>query len=426
MGFTLSEKLLQAHTDEEIRGPGQIVQCRVDLVLGHDMTAPLGIKAFVEMGATKLFDPQKVVLVCDHCSPNKDIASAEQIRYVRDFARKMGAKYFENAFGGIEHVIVPEFGLVAPGDLAVGTASHTTTFGALGAFATGIGSTEFAAVMALGETWFKVPESFKVEFTGHLPPYIGGKDLVLELIGRIGVSGALYMALEFCGSVEEALEVEQRQTISNMAVEAGAKAGLFPADAKAVAYATNAGRSGLREIYPDEDAVYSKKITIDVTGMSPRVAKPHLPENTVGVEEVSGIKVDQVFLGSCTNGRISDMRMAAEILKGNRINQNLRMVVLPGSHGVLKQVLAEGLVETFVDAGAVVGPPSCGPCAGLHLGVLAPGEKCLSTSNRNFKGRMGSLDAQLYLAGPAVAAATAVAGTISHPADITGRNLHEN
>jgi 3-isopropylmalate/(R)-2-methylmalate dehydratase large subunit len=416
MHQTLAEKILQAHCREAITGPGQIVQCEISLALANDITAPLAIKSLKAMEVDRVFDTTKVALVCDHFTPNKDIASAEQVKLVREFARAQGiVHYYEGGEVGVEHALLPELGIVGPGDIVVGADSHTCTYGGLGAFATGLGSTDVAAAMALGETWFKVPETIRVEITGDLGPFITGKDLILNLIGRIGVSGALYKALEFGGSVVEAMEVEGRMTMANMAIEAGGKVGLFPVDEITLAYVREHGRLGDQMLVPDRGASYARVVNIDVTGMEPQIACPHLPDNVKPVSEVRGITVDQVVLGSCTNGRISDLRRAAQIIKGKKVAKGVRFVVLPATPGIYKQALREGLIEIFMDAGAIVGPPTCGPCLGGHMGILAGGERCLSTTNRNFKGRMGSLEAEVYLAGPDVAAATAIAGEIVHP-----------
>jgi 3-isopropylmalate/(R)-2-methylmalate dehydratase large subunit len=416
MHQTLAEKILQAHCREAITGPGQIVQCEISLALANDITAPLAIKSLKAMEVDRVFDTTKVALVCDHFTPNKDIASAEQVKLVREFARAQGiVHYYEGGEVGVEHALLPELGIVGPGDIVVGADSHTCTYGGLGAFATGLGSTDVAAAMALGETWFKVPETIRVEITGELGPFITGKDLILNLIGRIGVSGALYKALEFGGSVVEAMEVEGRMTMANMAIEAGGKVGLFPVDQITLAYVREHGRLGDQMLVPDRGASYARVVNIDVTGMEPQIACPHLPDNVKPVSEVRGITVDQVVLGSCTNGRISDLRRAAQIIKGKKVAKGVRFVVLPATPGIYKQALREGLIEIFMDAGAIVGPPTCGPCLGGHMGILAGGERCLSTTNRNFKGRMGSLEAEVYLAGPDVAAATAIAGEIVHP-----------
>ncbi|WP_462324230.1 3-isopropylmalate dehydratase large subunit [Desulfoplanes sp.] len=416
MHQTLAEKILQAHCSEKITGPGQIVKCAISLALANDITAPLAIKSLKAMEVDRVFDTSKVVLVCDHFTPNKDIASAEQVKFVREFARAQGiVHYYEGGEVGVEHALLPELGIVGPGDIVVGADSHTCTYGGLGAFATGLGSTDVAAAMALGETWFKVPETIRVEITGDPGPFITGKDLVLNLIGRIGVSGALYRALEFGGSVVDTMGVEGRMTMANMAIEAGGKVGLFPVDGTTLNYTRDHGRGGDGPLAPDTDASYAQVVNIDVTGMAPQIACPHLPDNVKPVSEVRNTRVDQVVLGSCTNGRISDLRRAAKLIKGKKVAKGVRFVVLPATPGIYKQALREGLVETFMDAGAIVGPPTCGPCLGGHMGILAGGEKCLATTNRNFKGRMGSLQAEVYLAGPDVAAATAVAGEIVHP-----------
>jgi len=416
VGKNLAEKILQRHSPEIIREPGQIIPCRVSLVLANDITAPLSIDSFRKMGAKKVFDPGKIALVCDHFTPNKDIASAEQVKKVRLFAREMGiTHYYEGGTSGVEHALLPELGLVGPGDIVVGADSHTCTYGGLGAFATGMGSTDTAAAMALGETWFKVPESIKVRITGELGPYITAKDLILNLIGRIKVDGALYKALEFSGPVLERLDAEARMTMANMAIEAGGKAGLFPVDVITLDYCRTHGRNDLNTLQPDHDAAYSLLLDMDVSGMPPQVACPHLPDNVKAVDELKEIRVDQVVLGSCTNGRISDLRQAAQIIREHRVDKGVRFIVLPATPKIFAQALEEGLLEIFMRAGAIIGPPTCGPCLGGHMGILAGGEKCLATTNRNFKGRMGSLDSEVYLGSPYVAAATAVAGRIIHP-----------
>jgi 3-isopropylmalate/(R)-2-methylmalate dehydratase large subunit len=416
MHQTLAEKILQAHCREQITGPGQIVKCNISLALANDITAPLAIKSLKAMEVDRVFDTTKVALVCDHFTPNKDIASAEQVKLVREFARAQGiVHYYEGGEVGVEHALLPELGIVGPGDIVVGADSHTCTYGGLGAFATGLGSTDVAAAMALGETWFKVPETIRVEISGQLGPFVTGKDLILNLIGRIGVSGALYKALEFGGPVVDKMNVEARMTMANMAIEAGGKVGLFPVDETTLAYAREHGRSDDAPLVPDADASYAHVVHMDVTGMEPQIACPHLPDNVKPVSQVDHVRVDQVVLGSCTNGRISDLRRAATLIKGKKVAKGVRFVVLPATPGIYKQALKEGLIEIFMDAGAIVGPPTCGPCLGGHMGILAGGETCLATTNRNFRGRMGSLQAEVYLAGPDVAAATAVAGEIVHP-----------
>ncbi|MDL2268079.1 3-isopropylmalate dehydratase large subunit [Desulfovibrio sp. OttesenSCG-928-G15] len=420
---TLAQKLLASHsttpvTDAEL-APGAIVNCKVDMVLANDVTAPLAIKSFRQMGAKSVFDRSKIALVMDHFTPQKDIASAEQVKSIREFAAEQNIEYyFEGGNCGVEHALLPELGLVGPGDLVVGADSHTCTYGALGAFATGMGSTDIAGAMALGESWFKVPETIRVSYEGELDFHVGGKDLVLWAIGRLGVDGARYKALEFDGPVIDAMPVEGRLTMANMAIEAGGKAGLFAADEATLEYCRAAGRKNDTPIAPDKDAYYESHISLNVTGMEPLVACPHLPENVRPVSELGDIAVDQVIIGSCTNGRIYDLRAAAAIFAGNRVKKGVRCIVLPATPTIWKQALKEGLIETMLDAGCIIGPPSCGPCLGGHLGILAGGERALATTNRNFRGRMGSLEAEVYLANPAVAAATAIAGVITHPAKI--------
>ena len=419
MRQNLAEKILQAHTREKVGKPGQIVRCRVDGVLANDITAPLAIASFQGMGADRVFDPERIFLVCDHFTPNKDQDSAEQVKTVREFARQMGVvHYFEGGASGVEHALLPELGLIGSGDIIVGADSHTCTYGALGAFATGLGSTDIAAAMVLGETWFKVPATIKVQLRGELRPWVGGKDIILALIGRIGVDGALYKALEFGGPGLQGLGVEARMTMANMAIEAGGKAGLFPAEDIVLEYLQNAGRHGDEPLEADPEAEYEQVLDMILDELEPQVACPHLPDNVRPVREVRGIKLDQVVIGSCTNGRISDLREAARILRGRKAAPDLRLIVLPATPGIYAQALEEGLLLQFLQAGAVIGPPTCGPCLGGHMGILAGGERCLATTNRNFKGRMGSLDSEVYLSGPAVAAASAVAGEIVHPEQV--------
>ena len=419
MPATLAEKILQAHSDETVTGPGQIVRCRLSLVLANDITAPLAIKSFKKMGATAVFDKDKVAIVADHFTPNKDIASAEQVKVCREFAKEMGiTHYYEGGNVGVEHALLPELGLVGPGDVVIGADSHTCTYGGLGAFATGMGSTDIAGGMALGETWFKVPPTIQVVLTGTLGKFVGGKDLMLALIGTIGVSGALYKALEFTGPLASALSIEGRMTMSNMAIEAGGKVGLFPVDAKTLEYAAAHGRKGDVALAADAGATYERVVTIDATGMEPQIACPHLPDNVKPVSAVAGLRVDQAVIGSCTNGRIEDLRQAASVLKGKKVNKDVRCIVLPATPAIWRQALAEGLIETFMDSGCIVGPATCGPCLGGHMGILAGGERAIATTNRNFKGRMGSLESEVYLSGPAAAAAAAIAGEIIDPAKV--------
>ncbi|WP_419780046.1 3-isopropylmalate dehydratase large subunit [Maridesulfovibrio sp.] len=416
MPKTLAEKILQAHTEETVKEPGQIVRCNVSMVLANDITAPLAIKSFKAMGADQVFDKDKVALVCDHFTPNKDIDSAEQVKVVREFAHEKNiTHYYEGGEVGVEHALLPELGLVGPSDIVIGADSHTCTYGGLGAFATGMGSTDIAGGMALGETWFKVPPTIKVEIEGTPGKYMGAKDYILNLIGTIGVSGALYKALEFSGSVVDDLSIEGRMTIANMAIEAGGKVGLFPVDAKTLEYCKAAGRTGDVEMRADEGANYERVVKIDVTGMKPQVACPHLPDNVKPVDEVKDMRIHQAVIGSCTNGRIEDLREAAAVLKGRKADKNVRLIVLPATPNIWKQALREGLIETFMESGAIVGPATCGPCLGGHMGILAGGERAIATTNRNFKGRMGSLESEVFLSSPAVAAASAITGIITDP-----------
>lgn len=419
MPKTLAEKILQAHTDETVKEAGQIVRCNVSMVLANDITAPLAIKSFRAMGADQVFDKDKVALVCDHFTPNKDIDSAEQVKVVREFAHEKNVThYYEGGEVGVEHALLPEMGLVGPSDIVIGADSHTCTYGGLGAFATGMGSTDIAGAMALGETWFKVPPTIKVEIDGTPGQYVGAKDYILNLIGKIGVSGALYKALEFSGSVVDDLSIEGRMTIANMAIEAGGKVGLFPVDAKTLEYCQAAGRTGDVELRADEGATYERIVKIDVTGMKPQIACPHLPDNVKPVDAVKNMKIHQAVIGSCTNGRISDLREAAAVLKGRKADKNVRLIILPATPSIWKQALKEGLLEIFMDSGAIVGPATCGPCLGGHMGILAGGERAIATTNRNFKGRMGSLESEVFLSNPAVAAASAIAGEIIDPASL--------
>ena len=423
MALTLAQKILAAHADhpvnEEGVRPGRIVNCKVDMVLANDITAPLAIKSFRQMGAKQVFDKTKIALVMDHFTPQKDIASAEQVKGVREFAEEQGiVHYYEGGDAGVEHALLPELGLVGPGDLVVGADSHTCTYGGIGAFATGMGSTDIAGAMALGESWFKVPETIRVSFYGNLDSNVGGKDLILWTIGQLGVDGARYKALEFDGPVVDAMPVEGRLTMANMAIEAGGKAGLFSVDKNTLEYCKKAGRSGDKLLSPDTGAEYERHLTLDVSGLEPLVACPHLPENVRPVSELSDITVNQVIIGSCTNGRITDLRVAASILAGRKVKKGLRCIVLPATPGIWKEALREGIIETLLEAGCILGPASCGPCLGGHLGILAGGERSLATTNRNFRGRMGSLESEVYLANPAVAAATAVTGAITHPAKL--------
>lgn len=419
MGMTITEKIIAAHAQKEKVIPGELVQVKIDLALANDITAPLGIKELEKQKIDRIFDPDKVVLVADHNTPCKDIASAQNVKLMRDFARKYGiSHFFEGGKAGIEHVLLPEEGLIAPGDLVIGADSHTCTYGALGAFSTGMGSTDIAASWVLGETWLRVPESILFLYEGKRKPFVTGKDLILFTIGKIGVDGARYCAMEFRGSVISELSLDERFTMANMAVEAGAKNGIMEADSKVLNYVS--GRtSHLSRVYQsDPDARWKEIIEIDVSSLEPQVAFPHLPSNTHSVYSIPKIEIDQVVIGSCTNGRMQDLRMAAQVLKGREVNPRVRLLIFPGTPSVLKQAEKEGLLRIFLEAGGIIAPPSCGPCLGGHLGVLAEGEKCVSTTNRNFLGRMGHVKSEVYLANPYVAASSAVAGYIAAPDQI--------
>ena len=430
MGHTLTEKIIAAHlldgegsvaSGHNVQlWPGELVEVTVDVVLSNDITAPLAIGEFEKLGVERVFDPDRVVMVADHFAPNKDIESAEQCRVMRQFARAQGlSHYFDVGRMGIEHVLLPEQGLVVPGDLVVGADSHTCTYGALGAFATGMGSTDIAVAMATGSIWMRVPETIRIIYDGQLQPWVGGKDLILYTIGQIGVSGALYKAIEFAGPTIEGLSMAGRFTMSNMAIEAGGKAGLFAVDDVTCAYLDGRASRPYRIYQADDDAVYAQVIEIDVSQVEPQVAFPHLPENVRPVSEAGDVRIDQAVIGSCANGRLEDLRVAAELLRGRQVHPDVRCIIIPGSQQVYLDALREGLVEAFVEAGAAVSTPTCGPCLGGHMGVLAAGERAVSTTNRNFRGRMGSPESEVYLAGPAVAAASAVTGHITAPEEVS-------
>jgi len=416
--MTLAEKILAAHSGKKQVSPGEFLNVRADMILSNDFTAPLAIKEFRRLGVKQVFDPKKVVMVPDHFVPNKDIASAEQAKMMREFAREQGIHYFEVGSAGIEHVLLHEKGLVLPGDVVIGADSHTCTYGALGAFATGMGSTDIAMAMATGDIWMKVPPTIKFVYKGKLPKWLGGKDLILYTIGQIGVDGALYSAMEFTGEAIEALPLDGRFTMANMAIEAGAKAGLFRVDAKTEEYVKTRAMRSYKVYEPDKDAQYARVFEYDVSKMEPQVSMPHSPANARPVSQVGAVRVDQAVIGSCTNGRLEDLRIAAGILKGRKIHPGLRCIVIPGTQQVFLDANREGIIETFVKAGCVVSTATCGPCLGGYMGVLAEGESCISTTNRNFVGRMGHTRSQVYLAGPAVAAASAVAGCIVHPDEV--------
>ncbi|MDO4477683.1 MAG: 3-isopropylmalate dehydratase large subunit [Lachnospiraceae bacterium] len=419
MGMTMSQKILAAHAGLDSVVAGQLIEADLDLVLGNDITSPVAIKAMEKLGKEGVFNKDKIALVMDHFIPNKDIKSAEHCKCVREFARRNDVtNYFDVGEMGIEHALVPEKGLIVAGELCIGADSHTCTYGALGAFSTGVGSTDMAAGMATGKAWFKVPEAIKVNVIGKKSPYVTGKDLILHLIGEIGVDGALYQSLEFVGEGIADLSMDDRFTIANMAIEAGAKNGIFPVDELTQAYMReHAGREGIA-YEADPDAVYASEITIDLSQLKPTVSFPHLPSNTHTIDKVGDIAVDQSVIGSCTNGRISDLRAAAEILKGRKVKKGVRCIIIPATQAIYLQAMEEGLLKIFIEAGAVVSTPTCGPCLGGYMGILAAGERCISTTNRNFIGRMGDVTSEVYLASPYVAAASAVTGKISSPEEL--------
>lgn len=417
--MTMAEKILAAHAHLDEVSPGQLIECDLDLVLANDITAPLAIKTFDELGATQVFDPERICLVPDHYAPNKDIKSARQAKTVRDFAREQKiSHYYEVGCMGIEHALLPEQGVVVPGDLIIGADSHTCTYGGIGAFGTGVGSTDAGVGMATGRAWFKVPPSLRFEINGELPPYAGPKDVILHIIGLIGVDGALYAAMEFAGSTIADMSVEGRLTIANMAIEAGGKAGLFEVDGKTRAYYAGKASRPLKAYQPDPDADYARVFKIDAADIEPCVSWPHLPSNTHPVRESRHIEIDQVVIGSCTNGRIEDMRAAAAVLARRKVAPFVRCIVIPATQQVWRSCVKEGLMDIFADAGCAVSTPTCGPCLGGYMGVLAEDERCVSTTNRNFVGRMGAVSSEIYLASPAVAAASAVAGHIALPSDL--------
>ncbi len=421
MGMTMSQKILAAHAGlSEVRA-GQLIEASLDLVLGNDITTPVAINVMGDFQSDKVFDREKIALVMDHFVPNKDIKSAENCKCCREFAAKHGiTNYFDVGRMGIEHALLPEEGLTVAGDLIIGADSHTCTYGALGAFSTGVGSTDMAAGMATGRAWFKVPEAVRFNITGEKKRFVSGKDLILHIIGKIGVDGALYRSMEFTGDGISGLSIDDRLTVANMAIEAGGKNGIFPVDDITEEYLREHGKRSYKVYEADSDAEYAEEYTIDLSELKPTVAYPHLPSNTRTIDEASEdhIKVDQAVIGSCTNGRISDLRAAAEILKGKKTAEGVRCIVIPGTQKIYLQALEEGLIRTFIEAGAIVSTPTCGPCLGGYMGILAAGEKCISTTNRNFVGRMGHVDSEIYLSSPAVAAASAVKGYISDPAEV--------
>jgi 3-isopropylmalate/(R)-2-methylmalate dehydratase large subunit len=419
MGMTMTQKILAEHAGLDKVEPGQLIMANVDLVLGNDITAPVAIREFKRMGAKRVFDRKKVALVPDHFTPNKDIKSAEQCKIIREFAYDMEIEnYFEVGQMGIEHALIPEKGLVVPGDVVIGADSHTCTYGALGAFSTGVGSTDMAAAMATGQAWFKVPEAIKFVLKGRLNKWVSGKDVILHIIGMIGVDGALYQSMEFTGEGLASLSMDDRFTIANMAIEAGAKNGIFEVDDKTLEYVKEHSTKEFKVYKADEDARYSKVFEIDLSSIPLTVAFPHLPENVRTFDEIGDIPIDQVVIGSCTNGRLSDLRIAAQILKGNKVHPRVRTIIIPATQRIYLEAMREGLLEIFIEAGAVVSTPTCGPCLGGHMGILAKGERAVATTNRNFLGRMGHVESEVYLASPAVAAASAITGKISSPEEV--------
>ena len=416
--MTLAETILEAHNGKKSLSPGDFINVRPDMILSNDITAPIAIKEFRKLGVKKVFDPKKIVLVPDHFVPNKDIASAEQARMLREFAQEQGVIYFECGQMGIEHVLLHEQGLVLPGDVIIGADSHTCTYGALGAFATGMGSTDIAMAMATGEIWMKVPHTIRFVYHGKLPKWVGGKDLILYTIGKIGVDGALYAAMEFTGEAIANLSMDGRFTMSNMAIEAGGKAGLCRADGKTIEYIKPRARRpySVYELSPASEC--AQVIEYDVSKLEPQVAAPHLPSNVKPVSALKDTKIDQAVIGSCTNGRLEDLKLAAYVIKGRKVAPFVRCIVIPGTQQVYLDAMREGLVETFINAGCAFSTPTCGPCLGGHMGVLAAGERAISTTNRNFVGRMGSPKSEVYLSNPAVAAASAVLGRIASPDEL--------
>lgn len=419
MGMTMTQKILAAHAGLDSVEAGQLIEAKLDMVLGNDVTSPVAINEMGKFGKDTIFDKTRISLVMDHFTPNKDIQSAENCKQVREFAKKHGIlHYYDVGNMGIEHALLPEKGIVTCGDCIIGADSHTCTYGALGAFSTGVGSTDMAAGMISGKAWFKVPSAIKVVVTGEKPKYISGKDVILNIIGRIGVDGALYKSLEFTGDGIKNLSMDDRLTIANMAIECGAKNGIFPVDGVTLEYVNGRSLRDYKIYEADEDAQYDEEIVVDLSALKSTVAFPHLPENTKTIDEIPEIKIDQVVIGSCTNGRMEDMRTAASIIKGHKIADGVRVIIIPATQQIYLDCIKEGLTEIFVEAGAIVSTPTCGPCLGGHMGILAKGERAVSTSNRNFVGRMGHTESEIYLASPAVAAASAVKGYIADPASL--------
>ena len=419
MGMTMTQKILAAHAGLDFVQPGQLIEAKLDMVLGNDVTTPVAVNVFDAAGFTSIFDKDKICITLDHYTPCKDIKSAQLCKTARDFARRFDIKHFYDVGQvGIEHALLPEKGIVAPGELIIGADSHTCTYGALGAFSTGVGSTDMAAGMASGENWFRVPSAIKVELKGKLRPWVSGKDVILHLIGEIGVDGALYKSLEFTGEGVAELSMDDRFTIANMAIEAGAKNGIFPVDEKTVEYVTGRVDRPWQKFEADADAEYERTVAIDLNALESTVALPHLPSNTKLAREVAGMPIDQVVIGSCTNGRISDLRAAASILEGRKVADGIRCIVIPATQHIYMQCIEEGLTQTFIEAGCAVSTPTCGPCLGGHMGCMCEGERAVTTTNRNFVGRMGHTKSEVVLASPAVAAASAVKGCIATPDEL--------
>lgn len=421
MGMTMTQKILAAHAGLDNVVAGQLITCKLDLVHGNDITTPVAVNVFKTMGVDKVFDKEKVSIVPDHFVPNKDIKSAEQCKYIREFAKDMGVvNFFEVGQMGIEHALLPEKGLVVAGDVVIGADSHTCTYGALGAFSTGVGSTDMACGMATGEAWFKVPAAIKFNLVGKLNKNVSGKDVILHIIGMIGVDGALYKSMEFSGEGLKNLSMDSRLCMANMAIEAGAKNGIFAVDEATLEYCRKHSKKTPVVYEADPDAVYDEEYTIDLSTIRPTVAFPHLPENTKTVDEIGprDVKIDQVVIGSCTNGRMEDLRIAHEILKGKKVSNDVRCIIIPGTQKIYLQAIAENIIQDLVEAGCAVSTPTCGPCLGGYMGILAAGERCVSTTNRNFVGRMGHVDSEVYLASPATAAASAITGYITNPESV--------
>jgi len=419
MGMTMTQKILADHAGLDNVVPGQLIKAKLDMILGNDITTPVAVTEFRKIGVDRVFDVNKIAIVPDHFTPNKDIKSAEQVKFIREFSKEMGiVNFFEVGQMGVEHALLPEKGLVVSGDVVIGADSHTCTYGALGAFSTGVGSTDMAAGMATGEAWFKVPEAIKFVLEGKPGKWVSGKDIILHIIGMIGVDGALYKSMEFIGDGIQHLTMDDRFTIANMAIEAGAKNGILIVDEKTLEYVREHSTKPYKVYSADDDAEYSMSYIIDLASIKPTIAFPHLPENTRTIDQVGNIRIDQVVIGSCTNGRLEDLRVAAEVMEGKKVHPDVRCIIIPATQKIWKQAMNEGLFDIFVDAGAAVSTPTCGPCLGGYMGILAEGERAVSTTNRNFVGRMGHTGSEVYLASPAIAAASAIAGRIASPDEL--------